>query len=140
LKIFLQIIAWLGALIIGLSVPLAYSSGGFNVDMYEMGLLFSAFTCAIGVFLLLLGGLISRGRFLWMVTLFVGIAYIAVLPRVWMPHETIVRSVGWMDWMGCLMSAFPGLVCIIGGILMRWLTLRSNKKVAQIRSSDLNVL
>jgi len=35
LKIFLQIIAWLGALIVVLSIPLAYSTSGFNVGISE---------------------------------------------------------------------------------------------------------
>ena len=124
MKVFLQIIAWLGVLIIALAIIVAYGAGGFNVDMYGMGLLFAAMICLIGVFLLLLGGLISKGRFLWMVTLLAGVAFLAVLPRAWMPHNKIDGRVGWLDWRLCLMSLFPGLVCIVGGILMRWLTLR----------------
>ncbi len=140
MKVFLQIIAWLGASIVGLSVPLAYSSGGFNVGMYEMGLFFSVTVCAFGVFLLLLGGIISRGRFLWIAAVFVGIAYISVLPRSWIPHETVFRSVGWMDWRACLMSAFPAIVCIMGGILMRWREKGSNRKATYMRSPDFKVL
>lgn len=127
MKVFLQIIAWLGALIVCLSVPLAYSAGNYNVDMYSMGLFFSAVICAFGVFLLLLGGLISKGRLLWVAAVSFGIVYIAVLPRSWIPHETIIRSVGWLDWRTCLISAFPGIVCIMGGILMRRLTIKSRK-------------
>lgn len=108
MKVFLQIIAWLGVLIIVLAIPVAYGAGGFNVDMYGMGLLFAAMICLIGVFLLLLGGLISKGRFLWMVTLLVGVAYLAVLPRAWMPHNKIDGRVGWLDWRLCLMSALHG--------------------------------
>jgi len=71
----------------------------------------------------LAGGLFtSQGRFLWIITLIAGIAYLVVLPRVWMPHNKIGGNVGWMDWRLSLMSAFPGIVCIIGGILMRWFT------------------
>ena len=124
MKVFLQIIAWVGVLIVGLSIYVAYGAGGFNVGMYEMGLFFASALCAIGVFLLLLGGFISRGRFLWIAALVMGVAYLAVLPRSWMPHETIFRSVGWMDWRACIMNAFPAVVCIVGGILMR---LRSKK-------------
>jgi len=127
MKTFLKAIAWLGVLIVGISVPLAYSCGKFNIGMYGMCLFFSAAICAIGVFLLLLGGLISKGRFLWIAALVVGIAYFAVLPRTWAPHETIVGLQGWMDWRIILMSAFPGLVCIVGGVLMWWLMLRSNR-------------
>jgi glucose-6-phosphate-specific signal transduction histidine kinase len=60
-KVFFNSIAWLGALVTGLSIPLAYSSGGYNVDMYEMGLDFAMIVCALGVLLFILGGLISRG-------------------------------------------------------------------------------
>ena len=135
MKIFLLVIAWLGVLIVGASVPLAYSCGKFNIGMYGMCLFFSAAICAIGVVLLLLGGLISKGRFLWIAALVVGIAYLAVLPRTWAPHETIVGLQGWMDWKNILLSAAPGLVCVVGGILIRWLTLRSNRLSAQAPSS-----
>jgi hypothetical protein len=116
-------------------VPLVYSTGGYNVDMYELGLFFSAMICTIGVFLLLLGGLIFRGRFLWIITLLVGIAYLAALPRVWIPHEIIMGRVGWVNWFGCLFSAFPGLVCIMGGVLIQWLAIRSNKKATETHPS-----
>ncbi len=119
LRITLQFIAWIGALIVGLSVVMMYGAGGYNVDMVGMAVGFSATMCFIGVFFLLLGGLISRGRFLWMITLLVGIAYIAVLPRVWVPHETKYGRVGLMSVDTFVISAFPGVVCIIGGIWMR---------------------
>jgi len=125
LRVFLQIIAWLGALIIGLAVSMVYSAGGFDVDMYGMGLLIATMVCFLGVFLLLLGGLTSRGRFLWIITLLVAIAYLAVLPRVWMPHQKIEQNVGWLDWQDCVFSAFPGVICFIGGIIMRRLTFKN---------------
>ena len=59
LKVFLQIIAWLGVLIIALAVSIAYGAGGFNVDMYGMGLGVAAIICLVGVLLLLLGGFIK---------------------------------------------------------------------------------
>jgi len=127
MKILLKVIAWIGVLIVVISVPLAYSCGGFNVGMYGMCLFASSMICTLGVVLLLLGGLISKGRFIWIAAIFAGIAYLTVLPRTWAPHETIGGMQGWMDWKQCLLSSLPGLVCIIGGILMRWLKLRSNR-------------
>jgi len=124
LKVFLQIIAWLGVLIIALAVSIAYGAGGYNVDMYGFGLMVAAIICLVGVYLLLLGGFKSRSRFLWIITLLAGIAYVGVLPRVWMPHEKIGGNVGWLDWRLSLISAFPGLACVVGGILMRWHVLK----------------
>lgn len=136
MKVFLQIIAWLGVLIIALAISIAYGAGGFNVDMYGMGLGVAAIICLVGVLLLLLGGFISQGRFLWIITLIAGVTYLVALPRVWMPHNKIGGNVGWMDWRLSLMSAFPGIVCIIGGILMRWLTHRNSRSPVQTSKTD----
>jgi hypothetical protein len=124
MKVFFQIVAWLGALIIALAVSIAYDVGGFNVDMYGFGLMVAAFFCLVGVFLLLLGGFISQGRFLWVVTLLAGIVYLVILPRVWMPHAKIGGNVGWLDWRLSLISVFPGLTCVVGGVFMRWQVLK----------------
>ena len=125
MKIVWQIIAWLGILVIAISIPLAFSCGGYNVDMYEMGLFFTMLICAAGVFLFLIGGLISKGCFLWQIALIESIAYIAVLPRTWIPHSTAFLNPMWMSWYNSLLSAFAALVCIIGCLFMRWLTHRS---------------
>jgi hypothetical protein len=69
MKVFFQIVAWLGVLIIALAVSVAYDVGGFNVDMYGFGLMVAAIFCLVGVYLLLLGGFKSRSRFLWIITL-----------------------------------------------------------------------
>ena len=106
MKVFLQII-WLGVLIIALAVSIAYGVGGFNVDMYGMGFGGCCHNLPRRCILLLLGGFISQGRFLWIITLIAGIAYLVVLPRVWMPHNKIGGNVGWMDWRLSLMRAFP---------------------------------
>ena len=124
MKVFFQIVAWLGVLIIALAVAVAYDAGGYNVDMYGFGLMVAAIICLVGVYLLLLGGFKSRSLFLWIITLIAGITYLVVLPRVWMPHNKIGGNVGWLDWRLSLMSAFPGLACVVGGILMRWHVLR----------------
>ena len=120
MKVFFQIVAWLGVLIIALAVAVAYDAGGYNVDMYGFGLMVAAIICLVGVYLLLLGGFKSRSHFLWIITLIAGIAYLVVLPRVWMPHYKIGGSVGWLDWRLVVISAFPGIVCVVGGVFMRW--------------------
>ena len=126
MKILLQIVAWLGAIIIALSLPVAYGAGDYNVDMYEMGLGFASMACDIGAVLFLLGGLISKGRFLWQVGLVEGIIYIAVLPRSWALYETAYRNVGWMNWGLILMTVLPGILLVAGSIWMRRLRNKSN--------------
>ena len=120
MKVFFQIVAWLGVLIIALAISITLDVGGFNVDMYGFGLMVAAIICLVGVYLLLLGGFKSRRHFLWIITLIAGIAYLVVLPRVWMPHNKIGGSVGWLDWRLVVISAFPGIVCVVGGVFMRW--------------------
>jgi formate-dependent nitrite reductase membrane component NrfD len=120
MKVFFQIVAWLGVLIIALAISITLDVGGFNVDMYGFGLMVAAIICLVGVYLLLLGGFKSRSHFLWIITLIAGIAYLVVLPRVWMPHNKIGCSVGWLDWRLVVISAFPGIVCVVGGVFMRW--------------------
>jgi hypothetical protein len=127
MKVFFQIVAWLGVLIIALAVAVAYDAGGYNVDMYGFGLMVAAIICLVGVYLLLLGGFKSRNHFLWIITLIAGMAYLVVLPRVWMPHNKIGGNVGWLDWRLSLISAFPGLACVVGSILMRWHVLRQRQ-------------
>lgn|ERR1035437_272554 len=139
MKVFLQIIAWLGVVIIALSVPVAYGAGGYNVDMYEMGLGFASMVCDVGAVLFLLGGLISRGRFLWQIGLIAGIIYIAVLPRSWVPHETVVRSVGWMGWGLILMAVLPGVLIVVGSIWMRRLRNKSNNSTGNSKTKGMTV-
>ena len=51
MKVFGNIIAWPGALIVALSIVLAFSSGGYNFDLYEMGLDFAMMVAFFGLLL-----------------------------------------------------------------------------------------
>ncbi len=116
MKTILEILAWIGLAIVGLSIPVAYSAGGFRVDMYTMGLGFAMLIGLAGALLFLLGGLITKPPFLWIAAIIVGVAYIAVQVRAWVPHETAIRSLGWLDWQSCIAFATPGLLSIAGGV------------------------
>ncbi len=105
-----------------------FSCAGPNVGMIGMGLVFSSWIGALGVMLLLIGGFLSRRHYWWVVALVMGVAYIlASIPGL---YQMEVRSraeyypeyaITYHIW---IMVLLPGLACIIGGILMKWLSQR----------------
>ena len=129
IKIFLNVIGWIGFVIIGISLPLIYSCAGPNVDMIGMCLGFSSWIAAVGVVLLLIGGFLSKWRYWWIVALFIGIAYVsASIPGLYAMEAResgrcaefqLEYKVNYYIW---IMVFLPGLVCIIGGIFMKWLS------------------
>lgn len=77
IKVFLNVIGWVGFAIIGVSLPLIYSCASPNVGMIGMCLVFSSWIAGLGVMLLLIGGFLSKWRYWWIVALVIGIAYIS---------------------------------------------------------------
>ena len=124
-KILWYIVASMGALIMAVSVALAYSTGRYYFAMYDLGLMLTSLFCDLGVFLLLLGSFFLSSRFLWIAPIVLGLAYLAVLPQVWAPHATAYGNVGWMDLGTIIFTAFPAVVSIGGGVTMRWVTFRT---------------
>jgi len=131
IKIFLNVLGWIGFVIIGISLPLIYSCAGPNVGMIGMCLAFSSWIGALGVVLLLIGGFLSRWRYWWIVALVMGIAYVAASIPGLCANEAreagrcaeyqLAYKIDYRIW---IMVLLPGLVCIVGGILMRWLSVR----------------
>jgi len=124
MKVFFQIVAWLGALIIALAVSIAYDVGGFNVDLYGFGLMVAAFFCLVGVFLLLLGGFYFPGSFSVGCNFIGGYSLSCHTSTSVDAHAKIGGNVGWLDWRLSLISVFPGLTCVVGGVFMRWQVLK----------------
>jgi len=123
MKIFLNVIGWIGFVIMGVSLPLIYSCAGPNVGMIGMCLAFFSWIGALGALLLLIGGFLSKWRYWWIVALVMGVAYIsASIPGLYRMEAGYA-----IDYRLCIMVfmvLLPGLACIIGGILMRWLSHR----------------
>ena len=131
MKIFLNVIGWIGFGIIGVSLPAVYSCAGPKVDMIGMCLIFSSWIGALGVVLLLIGGFLSRWRYWWIVALVMGVAYVsASIPGLYAmeareagryAESQLEYAIDYRLW---IMVLLPGLVCIIGGIVMQWLSRR----------------
>lgn len=95
-----------------------FSCAGPNVGMIGMGLVFSSWIGALGVMLLLIGGFLSRRRYWWVVALVMGVAYIlASIPGLYKEYQSEYA----IDYRFWIMVLLPGLACIIGGVVMKWL-------------------
>jgi len=123
MKIFLNIIGWIGFGIIGVSLPAMYSCAGPNVGMVGMCLVVSSWIGTLGVVLLLIGGFLSRWRYWWIVALVMGVAYVsASIPGLYgMEASEAGKCAEQWFW---IMILLPGLACIIGGIVMQRLSRR----------------
>jgi hypothetical protein len=128
IKIFLNILGWIGFILIGISLPLIYTCAGPNVGMIGMCLGFFSWVCGLGVVLLLIGGFLSRWHYWWIVALVMGMAYIlASIPGLYANEATEAKRCAElqlqyrMDYYLWFIVLLPGLVCIMGGILMKWL-------------------
>jgi hypothetical protein len=131
IKIFSNVLGWIGFAIIGISLPLIYTCAGPNVGMIGMCLGFSSWICGLGVVLLLIGGFLSRWHYWWIVALVMGAAYVlASIPGLYANEAfeagrcaeyELQYNINYYLW---LIVLLPGLVCIIGVILMRWLLVR----------------
>jgi glycerol uptake facilitator-like aquaporin len=133
IKVFLNAIGWIGFAIIGVSLPLIYSCAGPNVGMIGMCLGFSSWIAALGVVLLLIGGFLSKWRYWWIVALIMGAAYVlASIPGLYANEaREAARCAEYqleykIDYYIWIMVLLPGLGCIIGGIIMRWLLMRQS--------------
>ncbi|MCJ7515148.1 MAG: hypothetical protein MUO89_04140 [Dehalococcoidia bacterium] len=110
-----------------------YSCGGPNVGMIGMCLVFSSWIGALGVVLLLTGGFLSKWRYWWIVALVMGAVYVlASIPGLYANEvREAARCAEYqleyrMDYYIWIMVLLPGLACIIGGIIMRWLLRRQS--------------
>ena len=122
----LRTIAWLGVGMVVLGLPLSFYSSVLltNEELGSTNGYWIAYILAIfGVVLLVVGGIITRPRFLWIAAIIAGIAYIASL-------------YGWLGnndagFMGVVMVTLPGLAYIILGLLIRRFS-RKRKKTKNL--------
>lgn len=128
MKIFLNVIGWIGFAIIGISLPLLYTCAGPNVGMIGMCLGVFSWIGDLGVVLLLIGGFLSKWRYWWIVALVMGVAYIsASIPGLYANEvREAARCAEYqlayqIDYYLWTIVLIPGLSCIIGGIIMKWL-------------------
>jgi hypothetical protein len=137
MKVVLTAVAWLGLLVIlggtyfsfltsirVFPAGLLWNRFGPFGEMGELGFGYAFFIGCIGTFLALIGGLIAQPRYLWVGLVIVGSIYIIsflefiIAINFYYPEHRmafiILESV----------SVLPGVVCIIEGIIIRWLRKR----------------
>jgi len=122
----LRTIAWLGVGMVVLGLPLSFYSSVL-MTREELGSnngYWIAYMLAIfGVVLLVIGGIITRPRFLWLAAIVAGIAYIVSLYG-WLGNNDAGIT-------GVIMVTLPGLVYIILGLLIRRFS-RKRKKTKNL--------
>jgi len=121
LKTFLEFLAWIGLLIILPGLVFSYSSSWVMASSpgqlgSGVGYVITALIGTIGTLLALIGGFISRPRYLWIGALVVGIAYIASFYGYFYGY-TVELEVKFIP--GLLVMLLPGLACITTGIIIR---------------------
>jgi hypothetical protein len=125
-KIFLNVIGWIGAVIMGISIPLIYTCAGPNVGMIGMCLGVFSWIGDLGMVLLLIGGFLSKWRYWWIVAVVIGVAYIAAaIPGLYANEAyDVARCAEFQlayrpNYYLWTMVLIPGLACIIGGVIMK---------------------
>jgi hypothetical protein len=123
----MSVLAWLGIWGVVLGI---YLSGNQIVDRFSLfespnqiieGVAFAWFVISC-VILTLLGGLISKPRYLWPVLVVIGIIYciyalIDILFEYLFPERIPIL----LKW--CLL---PGIICVLEGLFIRWFRKRQN--------------
>ena len=131
----LKVVAWVGAGIMALGTPLAFSCSEslMSIGPRGAGVAWWGFTWilgGIGTLLLLVGGFISKPRFLPLGAIVIGLVYISSF------YGLLLYSLENGTILGFIPVLLPGLACIIGGIVM-WRLSRMPSKVNQVNTSYL---
>jgi hypothetical protein len=119
--ILLKIGAWFGLVLIALGLPLSFSSSSTWINTGQLGsgigYWLSWLLAVAGVLLIIIGGIITRPRFLWIGAILVGSIYIASFYG-WIAKESEPIL---------FLILLPGIVCIVGGGIIQILGKRSRE-------------
>jgi len=109
----LRIGAWFGLVLIALGLPLSFSSSSTWINTGQLGsglgYWLSWLLALAGVLLIIIGGIITRPRFLWIGAILVGSIYIGSFYG-WMAKESEPIL---------FLILLPGIVCVVGGGLIQ---------------------
>ena len=126
MRVTLIIIAWFGLLLIALGLPLSFSSSWTWVSTGTLGSGAGYFvtlcTGAIGALLALIGGVITRPKYLWIGSIVIGVAYISSFYGYRMGLDEPYK------YWGVFVMLLPGLACIVEGIVIRKLNKRTQSR------------
>jgi len=112
----LKVIAWVG---IGVMVgALAFSffvciTPPMVSEGWGLLLVFGTLPGILGVLLVLIGGFVSKPRYLWLASIIVGVLFVSSF-----------YGLAYYGMLELVLFSSPGLACIIGGIVVQWLSHR----------------
>jgi hypothetical protein len=119
--ILLKIVAWLGLVPIVLGLPLSFSNSFTWTSTGQLGVGLGYWLAWIlawaGTPLVIIGGIITRPRLLWMAAILVGFTYIASF------HGWIAKEFEPF----LLLILLPGIFCVVGGGIIKILEKRSRE-------------
>jgi hypothetical protein len=110
----LRVVAW-----VGIGVMVGALTFAFYVcisppkvsEGWVLLMVFATIPGILGTLLVLIGGFVSKPRYLWIASIIVGTLFISSFYRS--AHHGLLTYI---------LFTSPGLVCIIGGIVMGWLS------------------
>jgi len=112
-----KVVAW-----VGIGVMVGTSAFAFFVcitppmvsEGWALLALFATLPGILGVLLVLIGGFVSKPRYLWIASIIVGALFVSSFYGVALDYGML----------SLVLFSSPGLACIIGGIVMQWLSHR----------------
>jgi phosphatidylglycerophosphate synthase len=125
MKTFLKSLAWIGIALFAFGLSLSfYTSWIIAMDPHSVGVswghMFGLLFGVLGLIFMLIGGLLSKPRYLWLVSIIVGLLYFVSFFSIYQELPTRIRD----NQIGTLfadlaISILPGLVAICEGIWLR---------------------
>ncbi len=112
----LKVVAWVGIGVMAGALAFAFFISIFPPMVSEGWVLFVVFATLpgiLGVLLVFIGGFVSKPRHLWIASIIIGALFISSFYRT--AHLGLLTFV---------LFTSPGLACIVGGIVMEWLSHR----------------
>ena len=120
----LKVVAWVGIGIMAVASAFAFfvcTAPPFVSEGWVLLVVFATLPGILGVLLVLIGGFVSKPRYLWIASIIVGALFVSSFYGLATP---LVPSLPLYGMLSFILFSSPGLVCIIGGVVMGWLSHR----------------
>jgi len=123
MRITLIVLAWFGLLLTALGTTLSFSSSSTFINTGNLGSGVGYFaTFCVGTFgtlIALIGGLITKPKYLWIGSVIIGITYLSSYYGYIVPSSS-GYLIGFTPQAiaGFLLMLLPGLACIVAGIFL----------------------
>jgi hypothetical protein len=120
----LKVVAWGGIGVMAVASAFAFFVCTIPPFVSEGWVLLAAFATLpgiLGTLLVLIGGFVSKPRYLWTASIVVGALFVS---SFYCLAIDVVVSLPLYGMLSFILFSSPGLVCIIGGVVMGWLSHR----------------